>query len=285
MSELLTSFIYDNPTWLWGSLFLLGTVFFVFFFLTIIRRTLKPNKELLHELHHNDTCVGLLLVVSTAYTMLLALLAFDTLEAVQSTKAIVQSEANYIGNIYRNAYGLSSAMAQPIQQSLLKYLHNVVEKEWPAQKNGTISLNENETKGWTLLDDIDAQILSPQVAAASTVIQADLLSQFDDLYAARQMRLLAAEEALPRVIWRILFLGGFILLILCAMLGSSNFRLKVFITTLTATSLMLIIILIIALDRPLRGDLGVDTSPYTIIEQNLQHSSKNLTLTHLEKST
>lgn len=283
MGKLLADFIYNNPTWLWGSLFLLGTIVFVLAFLTIIRRGLKPSKELLHELHHNDTCIGLLLVVSTAYTMLLALLAFDTLEAVQSTKTIVQSEANYIGNIYRNVYGLPSIIAQPLQKNLLRYLHQVIEKEWPAQKNGTIA--SHEIAGWTILDDIDAQILSPQVAASSKVIQAALLKKFDDLYSARQMRLLAATESLPRVIWRILFLGGFILLILCAMLGSTNFRLKVFITALTATSLMLIIILIIALDRPLRGDLGVDTSPYTIIEDNLQHSSKNLTLMNLEKTS
>lgn len=257
------SFFYDNPVWLWSTTFIVVTLAIVYLVMFIAHKYIKPSHEFLAD---NVISVGLLQVIATAYAVLLAFIVFNVLGVFQEAAHVSETEASYISNIFRGVNTLPRELAQPIQDNLRRYVHQVIEIEWPAQKISTLS--NVKAKGWILLDNVGTVLGSSALGTVNSSIQAEMLSQLDQLYTERRMRILAASEALPNLIWEIVAFGSLALLSFFAVLGSENFRLKIFLATLVSICLSLLIILVIALDRPFRGELSVDATPYINILYN-----------------
>jgi hypothetical protein len=88
----------------------------------------------------------------------------------------------------------------------------VVDKEGPLMEQGEAPLMtqvEETPTGWTLIDDIRASLqeVEPR-ATADEQLYAEGLDQIQRLGDARRMRLVAAEEGIPAVLWSVLIFGG-----------------------------------------------------------------------------
>ncbi len=263
--HLFASFFYDNSIWLWSSIFVFIVLALVYIILFLAHKFIKPSHELIED---NVISIGFLQVIATAYSVLLAFIAFNVLTVHQDATQVVETEANYISNIFRGVHALPSAIAYPIQNNLIKYLDQIINKEWPEQKIGIIP--KADAKGWHALDSVGSELYSSKVGAVNPVLQAEMLSQLDNLYNARRMRILAVSESLPTFMWGIIALGGFIVIGFVAVLGSNNFKLKMIMATIMSISLSLIIVLIISLDRPFRGQLSMDKDSYINIQHNIK---------------
>ena len=87
------------------------------------------------------------------------------------------------------------------------------------------------------------------------------------------MRLDAATTGLPTVMWGVIVAGAFISLSAAFFFKVEDARLHGTLVTLLAVFMGLIIFMILALDRPFRGDLGLPPDPYRLIYDELMKNN------------
>ena len=89
-----------------------------------------------------------------------------------------------------------------------------------------------------------------------------LLQAIERLWDARQERLLAAQTTIPEIVWFVLIAGGALTVAFGSFLGAPSLRMQLAMSAVLAASGALVLILIIALSHPFRGDFRVSTAPF-----------------------
>lgn len=257
---MLTNWIYNNPTWLWGSIFVVLFTALACLGLVISHRLIDHH----FRRSHNELVGFNIAVVGVLYAVLLAFIAIVTWEAYTKASETAENESDFAGSLYLLAGGLPDAKSTEIRSALANYVNVVINKEWPEQRRGIAA-----EEGWKPLSDVSAAIVSirPETSGEA-VIEAELLKTWNQLYSARSARLSAAEEHVPGVIWAIIFAGAAIQIIFTYFFGFENFRMHMTITASMAVTLAIVIVMIIALDWPFRGEISVSANPFIMTQQS-----------------
>ena len=100
------------------------------------------------------------------------------------------------------------------------------------------------------------------------VIQAELLKTWNELYQTRSSRLSAVQGHVPGVVWWIVFFGAAITTAYTYFFGYQNFGMHVAMTGTLAATLALVVVLIVSLDWPFRGELSVTPDPFIMTQQS-----------------
>jgi hypothetical protein len=250
----MVNWIYSNPTWLWGTLLVVAVTAVSCLGLTITHRLV--NVELRRK--HNDVTAAAMGIVGIAYAVLLAFIAVATWENFASADKIVDTEASSIGDLYRETIGLPQDKAVAVRADIKKYLEQVMSEEWTSQRGGHVSLAGRPTL--VHLHSLIATI--GPTTPGETAIAAELLRTMNSLYDARRTRILAARGAIPEVVWWIIAFGTALTIGFTYLFGTQDLRMHLAITGMVAASMSLVIVLIISLDRPFRGDLSVSVEAY-----------------------
>lgn len=257
---MITDWIYNNPTWLWGTVLIVLVTGGSCIGLTIFHRIV--HLEIRRA--HNELAGFTVAIISVTYAVLLAFIAIATWESYSSAEEIVNNEADYVGSIYRDTQGLPPAMGADIRADLRAYVDTVIRDEWPMQSAG-----KTPYQGWEPLRRLHTSIVTMQPASlGEAVIEAELLKTLNELYRARSDRLEAAAGHIPSVIWWIILLGGAIVTGYTYLFGFQDFRLHLVMTAAVASSLALVVVLIIALDWPFRGEVSASSDPFIETEQS-----------------
>jgi hypothetical protein len=97
----------------------------------------------------------------------------------------------------------------------------------------------------------------------------ETLRAYNEMIKARRLRLDAVHTGLPGVMWTVIIMGAFIGLSSSFFFRVEDARLQGTQVLLLAVFIGLIIFMILALDRPFRGDLGISADPYRLIYEQL----------------
>jgi hypothetical protein len=258
---MIVDWISDNPTWLWGGIFVGSTSLIACLGLLVVNRfvDVKSRKA------HNDAAQAFIAVIGTAYAVLVAFLAVAAWQAFTDAGKATTAEANFIGNLYQDTAGLHDAQAQSIRNDVKVYLNQVIKQEWPIQRRGEI-----DRVGHPTLAHIHQTIaeINPSTPG-ETVVQAELLRTMNELYNARRERQLAAQGAIPPIVWWIIALGTAITIFYTYIFGVDDIRMHLVMTGTMTAALALVIVLIVSLDRPFRGDLSIGTDAYDNMLQGI----------------
>src|SRR6516165_10643896 len=120
--------------------------------------------------------------------------------------------------------------------------------------------------GDRFLDEVQRLVVSLKPASqADTNLHALLLESLTRLRDARQERLLAAETTVPGIVWLVVILGGAITIAFGSFLGAPSVLMHLSMCCLLAVSGVLVLVLIIALSNPFRGDFRVSTAPFDYV--------------------
>ncbi len=257
---MLNDFIYSTPTWLWGAVICLFFTGLSIVGLLIFHRVVPIEVRL----QHNDLAGFTIAIVAVTYAVLLAFIAVATWESYTHAQDLVDREAADVGNIYRDTVGLPGAMGDSIRADLQQYVRLVVDDEWPTQRKGDVP-----TSGWQPLYRLHAAIatLHPETMGEQ-VVEAELLRVLNELYGARASRLSAVDGHIPDVVWGLILLGGMITTGYTYLFGFRHFTMHIVMTAAVSVSLALVMVLIIALDWPFRGEVSI--SPDAFVK--VQHS-------------
>jgi hypothetical protein len=210
---------------------------------------------------HNDIAAAIFSIIGVTYAVLLAFVAMLAWDGFNKAKAASYMEAALVMDVMHAADGLPEPARANLLDGTKRYTRTVIAIEWPAQAEGHVV-----RAGDRLLDELQRFAFSLKPSSqADTNLHALLLQSLTRLRDARQERLLAAETTIPGIVWFVVIVGGAITIAFGSFLGAPSVRMHVSMCCLLALSGVLVLLLIIALSNPFRGDFRVSTAPFDYV--------------------
>jgi uncharacterized membrane protein YraQ (UPF0718 family) len=220
---------------------------------------------------HNDVAGFVSALVGVVFAVLLAFVAVATWERFDAGDRLAETEADLVASLYRDSATVEAPMGPEIRQRLSDYLDTVIEREWPAQQAGHAPRPE-PSETLTRLDHA-IEAVDPKTLGQADV-DAALLRDLNQFYAARRARLIAADTGIPNEIWAILVIGSFITVAISYFFGMHSVRMHYALTGTLAASLALVLVLILALDWPFQGEVSIGSEAYAAVRDQIKQASQ-----------
>ncbi len=212
-----------------------------------------------------DFLAAMVASIMVFYGLATALTAVQVWESYERVKEITEQEASALAALYRNVGEYPEPVRTILLDEIRVYTHQVIQDSWPKMRRGRIP---SET-----VKDMD-QLQSTLVHFEPTTeaqkgLALETLASFGRMMEARRMRLSSIERKLPGVMWLVVIAGAFISLVSAFYFPVHDNRVHRVQVGLLAGFIGLVIFMILALDRPYRGDLGLKPTPYELVYEQL----------------
>lgn len=250
-------FIFDIPLVIAGPVVIGALCLFAIGGLLLVRRTVLPRLRI--RVEDSEFSGSMLQAVMVFYGLAVALIAVSVFETYSDVSAIVSREASELSALYRDASSYPEPTRQQLQAELRDYTRYVIDTAWPAQRAGEVALH-----GVAMLNRFQATMTQFEPATeGQRALHAEALRAYNQLVEARSMRIDAAmNTGLPGVLWVVVLVGAAIGLMATYFFKVEDVRLHAAMVALLAAFIGLVIFMIMAFDRPFRGDLGLEPTPY-----------------------
>ena len=207
---------------------------------------------------HNDVAAAVFSVIGVTFAVLLAFVVMLTFEGYQSARTAAGSEAMVVRDVADAAAGLAEPTRSHLRNGLSSYLREVIDREWPAQSAGRF---DDSAAG--SLRELDAFAAGYHaVGPIDTNYHAALLSALTRMQDARAVRQLAASNIVPPIVWVVMLLGGSLTVASASFLGAPSLGMQLTMSATLSASGAMVVVLIIALSQPFRGDFRVSTGSF-----------------------
>jgi hypothetical protein len=259
-------FLFSIPLWLLAILLNLWLMGFGLAGLWLARRRVIPWLRLRYE----DAYLGAVVVQSSMllYGLVAALTAVAVWQRHSQVSDIVSGEATAIASLWRDLGGYPQPQRDAMHQVLRDYTVQIIQEAWPMQRRGQIP-----RQGVEWMDRLQAQLYGFEPTTESQkFIHAETVRAFNQLIQQRRQRLDAVQAGLPTVLWWVLLPGAMGCLALCFLFQVDNPRFHAFLLLGMAAFLAMVLFVIVALDRPLCGDMAVRPDSYQLV---YDHHMKN----------
>jgi Protein of unknown function (DUF4239) len=239
--------------------------------------------ELVHRLvpasarrRHNDVAGFIYAALGVIYAVLLALVVIAVWEQYGAAKETVEQEANAAADIFWLADRLPEPRSTHVQELVRSYAEEVVEHEWPLLEQGrtpVMTLERETPAGWTIIDDIRQTIqnFEPRTKGEEQ-LYAEGLDQVDTLSDARRMRLVAAEEGVPGVLWSVLIFGGIVAVGFTYLFGLESTWAHRLMVIILAAVIGLVLFTVGAMEHPFSGGARIDTGAFELVLERFETS-------------
>ena len=208
---------------------------------------------------------AMLASIMVFYGLATALTAVQVWEAYENIKEVTEHEASSLGALYRNVSEYPEPVRTALRDQIRAYTHQVIHQAWPEQRQGTIP-----TEGVKSMDQLQSTLMHYEpVTEAQKGMALETLASYGRMMEARRMRVNSVERKLPGILWLVIVLGAFISLASAFYFPVHDPHLHRIQVALLAGFIGLVIFLILALDRPYHGDLGLKSTPYEIVYDQL----------------
>ena len=232
----------------------------------LVRRAVPP-KDLVQ---HNDVAGFIISIVGVLYAVLLGFVVIVTWQQWDSSRSHVDQEASALSDIH-NLIAAYGPRRTPIDQAIDRFITITVDQEWPAMQHGQPS--EAARKALRTLEHRIA-LLKPNAndprENAAFQKSIDLVVGLEDL---RRQRIADNSNSLPPAMWVCLIIGGLLTIAFGYLFGVEHFRAQLFMTAAVASAVALQFFLIIELDYPFRGSIGVQSSAYIDVQRQFTAES------------
>src|SRR5215212_3150379 len=255
-------------TLLFGVLVVIGVCLAALAGLELVQRLVPAEKRQ----EHNDVAGFLYAVVGVVYAVLLALLVIAVWQQFQKANETVESEANAVAEIAWLAHRLPEPEHHVLQEDARSYAQEVVDEEWPRMEQGLGGV-QSLPEGWDLVDDIRAtlQDFEPGTVAEQE-LYAEGLDQIQRLGDARRMRVVAAKEGLPGVLWAVLVFGAVVAVGFTYLFGMQNsWAHRLMVMSLTAV-IALVLFTVGVMEHPFSGGARLDPDSFELILERFETS-------------
>lgn len=251
--------VFDVPLGLSGPVLVLGLVAFALGGLRLVRRRVLPRLRISEA--DSEFSGSLMQAVMVFYGLAVALIAVSVWQSYDDVAKLVTHESSAIAALHRDVSGYPASERALLQSELRDYVRFIIDEAWPQQRRGLVPVGAER-----LLERFEDTLIAFEPATeGQKLLHAEALRAFNDVVKARELRLDAVTTGLPGVMWIVVLAGA------CIGLGAAFFfkvedgRLHAIQVTLLAVFVGLVIFMILALDRPFRGDLGLKPEPYELV--------------------
>jgi hypothetical protein len=258
------AWIFDIPLVVAGPAIILLLCAFTIGGLAVVRRQLP---RLGHGGEDAELKGSIVHAVMVLYGLAVALIMVSVWESYADASKVVSQEAASLAALYRDVSSYPEPIRLELQKELREYTDQVIHGAWPLQRRGQVPTAgvEHMSRFQAVLDKFEPG------TEGQKILHAETLGAYNELTYARRMRLDAVESGLPGVMWTVIIVGAFISLSTFFFFKIEDVRLHKILASLLAVFMGLAIFLILALDRPFRGDLGIKPKAYELIYDHLMN--------------
>lgn len=255
--------LFDFPLWIAGSTIIGVLCLFAVVGLLLVRRRILPRLRV--EGSDSEFTGAMLQSVMVFYGLAVALIAVTVFQTYSDTAKVVEGEATALNALYRDVTSYPDPIRGDLQRGLREYTDQVINQAWPLIRRGKIP-----SAGIEQMGRFQVMLLKFEPATeGQKILHAETLRGYNQLIQARRMRLDAVGTGLPKVMWAVIVVGAFISLSSSFFFKVEEVRLHLIEVLLLAVFIGLVIFMILSLDRPFRGDLGIGPDPYRLVYDQL----------------
>ena len=256
-------FLFDLPLIVTGPLIIGSLCVFAIGGLLLVRHRVLPRLRVQRE--DSEFSGAMIQCIMVFYGLAVALIAVSVSQTYSDVSKLVSGEATALAALYRDVSSYPEPIRTPLQGGLRDYVHNVIQEAWPSQQHGKIPGG-----GVELMNRFQNTLAGFEpVTEGQKLLHGEALRAYNNLIQARRLRLDAVGTALPGVMWAVIIVGAIIGLSATFFFKVEDSRLHGILVTLLAAFMGLVIFMILALDQPFRGDLGISAKPYQLIYDQL----------------
>lgn len=215
------------------------------------------------HLHYRDAYFGAAVLQSSMllYGLIAALTAVGVWQRYTQAADAVSAEATAIASLWRDFGGYPKLQGDALRELLRGYTDQVIHEAWPLQRRGQVS-----PEGVEWMDRLQAQLLTFEPASESQkIMHAETLAAYDRLVQQQRQRLDFVNAGLPTVLWWVLLPGAMGCVALCLFFHVDDARFHAILLIGLAGFLSMVLFVVIALDRPLCGEMSVSSASYQLV--------------------
>ncbi|MBX9567850.1 MAG: DUF4239 domain-containing protein [Candidatus Obscuribacterales bacterium] len=210
----------------------------------------KISRQSLESCHE----VGgiMLAIVGTLYAIVVGLIVVNSQSRVDAASQMAVTESNMLSNIYHLSKTFREPARHKIRQTIHEYAVAVTKENWAKvetnqEKEETIPAYR---RLWSEITAYNPQEPNEQQCYAS------MLSNMEDLSAARKFRTVAAKNGLSPVLWSVLIAGGVGIVLFTYFFFVENMLAQTLMTAFVTMFISMNVYLIHICQNPYRPELG-----------------------------
>lgn len=260
-------FVFDLPLVITG-LAIFGSLWvFAAVGLALVRRFVLPRWRIRES--DSEFSGAMMQSVMVFYGLGVALIAVNVSQTYSDVSKIISAEATNLATLYRDVSAYPEGIRADLQRELHEYVDSLIHQAWPLQQRGRIP-----TGGVAQMNRFQAILTKFEPATEGyKLLHGETLGAYNRMIQSRRLRLDAVGTGLPAVMWAVIVIGALIGLSSSFFFKVEDGRLHGIQVLLLATFIGLIIFMILALDRPFRGDLGLRPDPYQLVYDQLMKNT------------
>ena len=213
----------------------------------------------------NDVAASMFSVIGVLFAVLLAFVVMLTYEGYAGARVATASEAVAAQEVADAASGLNEPARDGMARSLAAYLDAVIGREWPAQAAG----REDRSGAAALASMVAVASRYQPASAAEGDEHAALLAALARLRDARATRQVAASSVVPPVVWAVMLMGGALTVLAGSFVAAPDVRAHLIMSATLAASGAIVVVMVLALAQPFRGDIRVSPAPFEQVRASL----------------
>lgn len=249
------------PYWLLMLLFVGGAAGAACAVHALVRRFV-PYRDLADQ---NDVAGFMIAIVGIIYAVLLAFVIVIVWQQYNESDTNYGSEVSAAADIHAFARSLPVAQARSTQALVHRYIREMIDREWPAMRDGRHSTVATATLA--SLEQTVAGVRPRDVEQEDA--RSHLLESVQRVFDLRNRRLADNSETLPPVLWAALILGAVITVAFGYLFGVAKFRIQLLMTASIAALIAIMFTVLVELDFPFRRDSAIDAGRWVELERYL----------------
>ncbi|MCP5532833.1 MAG: DUF4239 domain-containing protein [Akkermansiaceae bacterium] len=233
---------------------------------SLVRRFVVPRMKV--ESDDSEFTGAMVQAIMVFYGLAMALVAVSVWETHSGVSDTVSQEASRLAGLYRDVSSYPEPLRTELQKELLGYTNYLIDEAWPQQRDGTHPRRGIE---WMNRFQTSLCAFEPDTEGAK-ILHAEAMRAYNHMLEARRLRMDAMLVKLPNTLWFVILFGAAVSLASTFFFKVRDARLHFIQCILLSVFVGLIIMLIVAFDRPFHGELGIDPEPYLFIRDQLMGS-------------
>jgi hypothetical protein len=245
------------PDWLYG---ILATIFAVLFGVGGLLVTRKWIARLHVTVSHNEIVSYYLSTVAIFYGIMLGLIAVSVWENYNSAVTSAAMEAGSLSALYRDVSGYPEPYRTALQADLREYTRYEIDVAWPQHRKGIITAGGMQ-RLWRFQDQL--QVFEPKTGGQEA-LHKETLREYNVLIQNRSLRIDSITARLPRPLWDFVILGAVLSFVVSWFFQLKSFSMHVWMTAIFAALLGMEIHLLVIMNHPYQGSLGVSPEAFRV---------------------
>lgn len=208
---------------------------------------------------HNEVTGFVFIAVAGFYALLLSFVVLVVWDQLNETRANVSNEGSSAMGLYRDIKYYPDAVASKQLTSVyLDFVYNVIDEEFP-----NMEIMKPSRKTPESLNRVYAEMenLKPRTPFEVQLV-AEMFHHLNQLDTYRGLRTTSIETEIPPPIWLPMIFGAIITMIIAMLLDIENSRMHVIINSLLGILIAMFMFIIILLDHPFTGAIGLKPKAY-----------------------